>query len=194
VFDWLFDGCLTVSLVLGAAGVGLAVAWWRTRYRAFGGGFVVVLVLLGLYILLLFLYGETAREQIERKVKEMVAGVDRKDVEAIFKHISDRFELTQGSQTLDKQGLRRYAEEALRRPELRGMLVTDVAVGTIDREKGKAPVGFMVKILGSNEVGDLFYRVDAEFTLDPDKQWRMKTFKLFRPLGEHNEPVPLPTH
>src|SRR5262249_30131143 len=153
----------------GAAGVGLAVAWWRTRYRAFAGGFVVVLVLIGLYILLFFLYGETAREQIEHKVKEMVAGVDHKDVEAIFKHISDRFELSQGSQTLDKPGLRRYAEDALRRPELRGALVTDVSIGPIDKEKGKATAHFLVKVLGSNEM-DALVSVEAEFTLDPDKE------------------------
>jgi hypothetical protein len=191
VFDWLFDGCLPISLVIGAAGIGLVFAWYRTSQYAFGLGGIILFALLVIYIATCFIYGETAREQIERKVKEMVSGVDQKDVNKIFAHVSDRFEYTQGATKLTRQELRNYATDALRRPELRGMLVLDIEVGTIDRETGRAPVGFTVKILG-NSVQDAAFHVVSEFTLDPDKQWRMRTFKLHPIVGDQSEQITLP--
>jgi hypothetical protein len=191
VFDWLFDGVLPISLVLGAATLGLAWAWYRTNQSTFAYGFFFFLIVLLIYLTLHF-FVETTSEQIERKIHAMVAGVDQKNVDKIFEHISDRFEYTQGTTKLNKMELRNYAVEALRRPELHGMIVHDVSTGPIDRDAGKAPVFFTIKILGPSDRESLLLQVESEFTLDPDKQWRMKTFKLFRPFGEHNDPVPLP--
>jgi len=191
VFDWLFDGFWPITLVLGAASLGLAWAWYRTNQSHLAYGFIFFLILLVAYITL-SLFVETTSEQIERKVRAMVAGVDQKNVDKIFEHISDQFEYTQGTTRLNKQELRNYATDALRRPELHGMIASQITTGTIDRDTGKAPVGFMVKILGPSDSESLFFQVEAEFTLDPDKQWRMRTFKLFRALGEHNQPIDLP--
>jgi hypothetical protein len=191
VFDWLFDGCLPVSLVIGAAGVGLLFAWYRTSQYAFGLGGIIFIALLVIFIAGCFIYGETAREQIERKVQEMVKGVDQKDVNKIFNHVSDRFEYTQGTSKLNKQELRNYATDALRRPELRGMIASQISVDPIDRDAGKALARFMVNVLGENDARALF-NVEAEFTLDPDKQWRMKSFKLHQGIGDQRDQISLP--
>jgi hypothetical protein len=191
VFDWLFDGCLPISLVLGAAGLGLAWAWYRTNQSSFAYGFFILLIMLVIYVTLCF-FVETTSEQIERKIRLMVAGVDQKNVDKIFEHISDRFEYQQGSTRLNKQEMRGYAAEGLRRPELRGILVTGIGVDNIDRGAGTAKALFQVKVLGTNEVGDTFFQVDADFVRDSDKEWRMQSFRLFRPIGEHNDPISLP--
>jgi hypothetical protein len=192
LFDWPFDNCLSISLVLGAAGLGLAFAWYRTNQYAFGLGSVIVVALLVIFFVLFFIYGETARDQVERKVRELVAGVDNKDVDKIFQNISDRFEYTQDSTKLNKQQLRSYAVEALRRPELKGMIADDIRVDPIDRDAGKASVLFRVIIKGDNDRIPPF-QVKAEFILDPDKQWRMKSFTLHNMMGDQSQiSLPLP--
>jgi hypothetical protein len=171
--------------------LGLAWAWYRTNQSTFAYGFFFFLIVLLIY-LTLHLFVETTSEQIERKIHTMVAGVNQKNVDKIFEHISDRFEYTQGTTKLDKQQMRNYATEALRRPELSGIIISGIRTGPIDRDAGKAPVGFMMKVMGSNEDMVALFQIEAEFTLDPDKQWRMSSFKVLRPMVNQNEPVDLP--
>src|SRR4051812_29579654 len=90
MFDWLFEGRLTVYLALAVVALILLGLYWRDRRRWFLFGIGIVGVFVLTYLLLDRLV-ETNREQITRKLQEMAAGVKARSAERIFRHISDRF-------------------------------------------------------------------------------------------------------
>lgn len=189
MLEWLFDSFLQVNFILGALGVASALAWWRNRRSIWGYGALLAAFLFGLYVLLHFVHGETASEQIERKVQEIAAGVREKNATKVFQHISDQFSITQGSSSLTKADLRRYAEESFRRPEFKGIVISSFKVESI--QDRKARVEFMVKVEGTGGEIDLFH-CHADFGLESEKQWRMTSFQLMRGIGAGTEPITLP--
>jgi len=192
VFDWLFDGCLQVSLVLGAAGIGIAVAWWRTRERGYVYGLVLVVVLAGVYVGLTLIYGDTAKEQIKHRVQDIEAGVRADDMDRVFRNFSEKFQVKGSSATFDKQGFRKAAEEAISKYGKPDFLIDQIEVGTVDRENGVGRVGFIVKVTRKGGGDPLFMcRCVGTFAREEKNQWRLKTFELFNYVNA-NDPIPLP--
>ena len=92
VFDWLFEGHLSVYVLLAAAAILCVVVWVRTRKRRWLALAAIFVALAGLYCLL-DLAVETDREQIARKVNAMAAGLKAPaDLDAAFQNVSDRFQ------------------------------------------------------------------------------------------------------
>jgi hypothetical protein len=202
VFDWLFEGRQTVYVVLAAAAVVLLVAWWQTRKRYWLIGAGAMVGLIGLYFLLDRLV-ETDREQVVRKVQEMAAAVKARNIDGIFTHVSDEFRLD----GLDKASFRNSAEQAIIR--LRRVEEVEVwdfhvpsdfrsphesRVGGSTRPTQVAQVGFQAKPKGKGpglEEG-VGYPCEARFVRDPDGQWRLLDFQVFKPVSDTKEPLPIP--
>src|SRR5207302_240313 len=104
--NWLSDPPVSLYLLLGAAGVlSLLAAFFlcgrqskkpspkrkrlSPRTCLIAAGALALLLLLGLGICDA-LY-ESDREQIDRKVREMSRGVKDKDLDRVFRHVSDSF-------------------------------------------------------------------------------------------------------
>ncbi|MFL5244818.1 MAG: hypothetical protein ACJ8FY_22180 [Gemmataceae bacterium] len=192
MFDWLFDGCLQVFLVLGATGTGLAVAWWRTRHRGYVYSLVVVIILAGVYVGLTLLYGETAKEQIKRRVLDIESGVRADDMNRVFSNFSEKFQVKGSSGSFDKQSFRKAAEEAIRKYGQPDFVIDQIEVGTIDREKGVGKVGFIVKVAQKGGGDPLFIcRCVGTFVREDKNQWRLQTFELFNYVNA-NDQIPVP--
>jgi hypothetical protein len=186
VFDWLFEGRLSVYVFLGALAVLLLIAWWQNRWAWCLAGVGILLVLIGLYWLLDRLV-ETDREEITRKVEELAAAVRQKRLNAAFEHVSDQFRSPSG---MTKQQFRDGAEREIHRYEITEIVVWDFEYPERpSREKGTARASFRFKVKGS--FGDFIeHRCEPVFVYEPPRGWRLKSFKIFRPMP--NEEVLLP--
>jgi hypothetical protein len=197
VFDWLFEGWWFIYALLGAAFAVVAFQWARDgfvvfqRERVTKGGketrrrlavlpivLAVLALLVGVYFLLDRLV-ETRREEIKRKLKEMAAAVRTRDLDRIFSHISEQFQV----EDKDKAVFRRYVEDRFR-------LVDELAVWGEAFPDDTGTVTFHAKPKGSQVPEQLQVVVRAQFVRDPDGQWRLRTFELFLPPG--GQPVSLP--
>jgi hypothetical protein len=189
VFDWLFEGRLSVYVLLVVAAAALVYLWVKTRKRHWLLAALFVGLLAGFYFLLDRMV-ETDREQIERKVLEMAAAVRAKDIDGIFRHVSDNFRSASGK---TKKDLRDMANSYVRTGEVREIVVWQFAFpDTPSRERKSCNVSFLVKFHGNlGKAGDFFYRCQAVFDFDPQNGWRLKGFDLFDPMRE-NEKIPLP--
>jgi hypothetical protein len=196
VFDWLFEGRTAVYVYLAAVGIFLLLAWQQTRKRLWLIGLGAVAVLAGLYFLLDRAV-ETDREQVVRKLQEMAAAVRGRDTDAIFAHVSDRF---------DRNGRNKAQFRQVVDGVLRGRLVDDVEVwdftfpelfrGTVPVPGEAAPaetirMSFRAKAKGAGVPEGPGNPCEARFVRDPDGQWRMLDFQVFNPVIT-NEPVPIP--
>ena len=180
MFDWLFEGWLSVYLLLAGLGVALLVMWWRTRQRSLLVGVGLAMLMAGLYALLDRLV-ETDREQITRNVVEIIEAVNKRDLDGIFKHVSDQFRSPNGR---SKQELRTFAEENLRRGIVEKVVVMDIVCdGTPSRESGTARVFFRVKAVVNREI---LADCDTTFDFSPQHGWRMRSIRLFVP-GTNDE-------
>jgi hypothetical protein len=149
--------------------------------------------LIGLLCLLVFLapliFGESDSQQIERKVREMAAAVKADNLDEAFRHISREFRF----EGLDRPAFRQKAQEAIRRQRVEDVVVWEFEHREISRQRRTAKVRFMVKVKGdwrgSEAAG---YRCDADFVLDPDGQWRLRTFQIFNPFMESDQPIRVP--
>jgi hypothetical protein len=183
VFDWLFEGHLTVYALLAAAVVVMVALWRRDRKRAYLLGAGVALVLMALYCVLDWAV-ETDREQIVRKVREMADAVGKRDSETIGRHISDQFSHQFSRAT--KQTLLDAARQHISSGRVREVAVWDFRFkGPIDRAGGRAEVVFQAKPKGDIEgmIKGAWFRCEAEFVLEGAQGWRMRGFRLF-PLNE----------
>lgn len=175
MFDWLFEGRISVYAVLAALVVFLLLAWWQMRKRWLLGSVVLAVALIGLYALLDKVV-ETDREQIVRKLKEMVAAVSARNLDAAFAHISDQFRSHRG---LTKRELRDIARMQLDNRNVESVQVWDIQIdGRPERERGEVRVFFSAKTHGSQE---FLTDCDAAFTFDPEHGWQMRSFRLLKP-------------
>jgi hypothetical protein len=190
--SWLLDNCELIIIVLSITALALAYVWWRTRRRPYALGAGAAVALMGLVWLLVyllpFLFGETDGQQIERKIREMAAAVKEGDLDRIFNHISSDFLYRNNT----KATFRQKSEEVIRRRHVDEVIVWDFQRGEISRRTRTAQISFMVKARGKWQGSELGYLCEAEFVLDPDRQWRMKGFELFNAFRESNQPLPIP--
>jgi len=189
MFDWLFEGKPTVYLLLGVLGLILLVLWWRSRKKALLAG-VVVVALLALIVFLLSILVPTDRKQIDLSVREMAEGVRVRDLNRSFAQISEEFRRGDWN----KRTLRQHADNALANLNIKEIRTWDFEVDEVKRDgnKGTAKVHFSVKVVGEFPGSDAFYICRAEYMLDGDGKWRMRTFDLFNPAVNADTPVALP--
>lgn len=181
MFDWLFEGRLTVYLVLAVAALILLGLWTRDRRRGWLGAVAGVAVLIGLVALLDWLV-ETRREQIERKLQEMARAVPKKDAEAIFRHLARDFRAS----GMERTTFRSYVERALR-----DGLVSDLQIWGPQFPDETGKVTFFAKPESSYTRGEYFL-IRAEFTREGEKEWRLKGFQIFNPFVDTNKPLEIP--
>jgi hypothetical protein len=190
--SWLSDNFDVLVILLSLVALALPYFWWRTRKRYYALGAGGAVLLLGLVCLLLYLLplvlGESDSQQIERKVREMAAAVKARNLDRIFRHVSNTFRFV----SLDRAAFRQKAEEVIRRRDVEEVTVWDFERGEIAREKRSATVSFMVKAKSNWQGSEFPYRCEADFVLDPDGQWRMRGFQIFNPIVESREPIQIP--
>jgi hypothetical protein len=178
VFDWLFEGRVTVYGTLLGLTILLLVLWWQSRKRSLLLAVAAVGALIGLYAFLDHAI-ETDREQLTRKVKEMAAALNAGDVDRAFVHISDRFRSAHG---IGKEDLRKLANDYLKDKRVTSVDVWDIECeDAISREHPPARVSFMVKVHGQPGFEGAFARCDSTFDFDPQHGWRLSGFRLFKP-------------
>lgn len=180
MFDWLFEGRLPVYLALAVVALVFAAMYVRTRKRYWlypAGG---VVLLMAVYFLLDRLV-ETRSEQIVRKLNEMAAAVQRRDADAIFRHVSDNFNAGGHNRT----DFRRYVELAFQRGVNR-LTVWDFA---FPDDTGR--VTFFAKPDGTMPGLGAHYLVRAEFVQE-GTEWRLRTFQVFNPVANTTTPLEFP--
>ena len=194
MLDWLFEDVWTVSLVLGVAGVALALAWWckaDSRYRkylAIGVGLVVVLF--GVYFALSYMT-ETAEGQMKRRVREIAGSVKSKEIKPVLEiNLADDFHV----QSYDKKRFIARAQELKDRFSVESVEVWDLKLVEIDREKGTAKFSFTVKPKISDHETPA-YLVVADFVMTPKEkwwqkeEWKMRSFQYFNSLVDPEKPL-----
>ncbi|MFO0846330.1 MAG: hypothetical protein U0797_28800 [Gemmataceae bacterium] len=182
MFDWLFEGRLTVYLALAVAALILLGLWVRDRKRGWLFG-VAALTLLAVAYFLLDRAVETGREQIARKLHEMAAAVRARNTDGIFRHISDTFRL----QGQNKAGFRGFVEGALR-----GGGVTELEVWNVQVTDDNGAVSLLAKPKGRLPGTDAYYLVRARFVKESDGQWRLDSFQVFNPFADTTTPLEIP--
>jgi hypothetical protein len=196
VFDWLFDGVWTVSLILGSAGVAFAVAWWYkadSRYRKyFAIGVGIVAVLFGVYFALRYMV-ETAAVQMERRVREIAGSVKSKEISpALEKNLADDFHV----QSYGKKKFIAKAQSLKDRFTVESVEVWDLKLVEIDREKGTAKLSFMAKPKVPDHETPAYFVV-AEFVMTPkekwwQEEWKMRSFQYFNSFVDTERPLDIP--
>ncbi len=194
MFDWLFEGRLTIYVLLGLTALGLLYCWWKQQNkRIYLIGAAFALALMALYFLLNIAV-ETDSEQIVRKVKEMADGIGRRDLDATFAHISDNFRSPHGK---NKQALREFTRATRASEMVSNIAVWDFHFRTPpDRASGRAEIIFQFKPTGAvdNALGGAWFNCAAEFDHDSAHGWRLVGCRLFpmntRPEGTGEATTP----
>jgi hypothetical protein len=186
--DWLFEGLWQVYAVLALIALLCLVLWWRDRRPLWLSGLAIIGLLILAYLLLDYAV-ETDGEQIGRHLHEMSDAVHRHDVNSVFVHVADDFSIS----GKDKRALQNLAAGYINNGT-----VTDVEVKKyhfVKRTKQSPPiatVNFQVIVRGNlGPMDQLVFFCEADFAQGPNKDWRLKSFRLFDPL-RNDEPVQLP--
>ncbi len=185
--DWLFEGNLFVYIVLLLL-EGLALLLWyqrRSRQDLLAAGIVVGL--LALYFLLDRLV-ETDREQMERKMNEIVAGLNKRDMEPVMRHISEKFKF----RDYNRDAMRKKVQDAIADHNIRNIRIWDLEVKEASRDKKTAKVNFFVKADSDWGTPEPSLLCRTVWVLDPDGQWRLQTFDLYNPVVDTDVPLSYP--
>jgi hypothetical protein len=185
MFDWLMYNLFVVYLLLGVIAIGLLVAFWLTRKRAwlFAAGGVLVLILI---VFLLRLFVPTDYARIMDSIQAMRSGVQKHDTEAVMKHIAQDFSF--GS--FDRKAFRARVDHAFQNRFVDDVNFWEFDEVKIDRPNKTATLAFKAKPHPqSSGEGLEHYLVRATFVLEPDDQWRLKTFRLFNPIVDTDKPL-----
>jgi hypothetical protein len=176
VFDWLFEGRAAVYVVLAALAAFLFVVWWQRRKRWCLIAVAILAALIGLYALLDKVV-ETDREQIVRKVQEMAAAVNARNLDALFVHISDQFRSRGGK---SKDELRSEIKGYLDSQFIEKVKVWDIVCEERpSRDKATVRVFFSAKAEGARDLPHTACDAVFDFTGD---DWRLQSIRLLNPL------------
>ena len=187
MFDWLFEGHLSVYVLLASAAALCVVVWVRTRKRRWIALAALFVALAGLYCVLDHAV-ETDREQIGRKVRVMAAAIKAPaDLDAAFQNVSDRFQCPFAD---SKTALREKAARQIQTWHITEVRISDLRVGEISREKSAAVADFRAKVIGSfGELEAVTVHCTATFDYDAAHGWRMRGLDV---KGEPPLPAELP--
>jgi len=193
VFNWVFEGRLTVYLVLAGLAVLCLVAWQQDRRRQqWLTGCWVFVGLAGAYFLL-DLFVQTPHKQISRRLHRMAEVVGRSDLDPqakgslIFEHISPRFR----RHGVSRDQFQQAVTSAIG-------LVSDLTIWDLQFPSDANPgteetsVTFKAKPKGAVTGSLAFYLVEARFIRDDDGQWRLGDFEVFNPAVDSHTPLQIP--
>ncbi len=176
MFNWLFEGRISVYILLASLALVLLAVWWRMRQRRWLIAAGVVVALAGVYWLLdrlVVTEAKADRAEIRRRLEEMAAAVSRHDVSVIERNLSDRFHSPKG---LDKKTILQAIP-----PGVQGITVklSDIEFPSPpSRAEGTTQVNFRA------ETRDLLVRVEAVFDWEAEQGWRLREMRLFHLPGQ----------
>lgn len=185
--DWLIEGDVTVLTLLALAGVIFVAIWWQTRKRAFG----ILAILVALLALTLFLVDRTVesdREQIQRKVREIAAGISSQNLDLSFSHVSNDFR--RGG--WDRARFRSFTDRQRQIGFVTDVSVWDIDATEINRAARRATAETSFRVHGSFGATPPGAFVRIGFVLDSDGQWRVRDFDWFTSMANSNTPMPIP--
>jgi hypothetical protein len=200
MLTWLADDPTLAYLILGLIAFGLGVGWWTNRGEEPGSMRIAAWLqslksrrltrnqtcALGLAIAILLAIAVwqigrvvvTDAKRIRFALEEMSAGVREKNVDKIFKQVSEKFK--KGSR--GKKEMRQWVEGHIRNEGVTRVNLSSLESPVISKEKGTATIKFVATPDGSlfsEGRGALVgYRCFATFVLDPDGEWRLQTFRV----------------
>jgi hypothetical protein len=184
---WLVEGSPTVYFFLAFVLVITLALWRRTRKRGFAiGAAVVVLLMVGVFVIDR-LY-ESDGEQMCRKVREVTAAVTANDLDSAFRNVSESF--NRGGMT--KPQFRKFCDGVRKAGQVTEVVVWDLTPVDVNRPGRTGKVDFPFKARGSWGETLPNYSADVEFVLDPDGQWRVKTFEVYESRDKGRTPILIP--
>jgi hypothetical protein len=200
--SWLIDDPSLVYLVLGliafALGVGLWMnrgeeepgsmgirAWLQalkrrrlTRNQTYAFGLTIVAVL-AIAVWLIGRVGITDAKRIRLALEEMAAGVEEKNFDKIFKHVSEKFD----KKLMNKKAMRQKVEHYVRSGGVTRVVLWGIEKPVFSEDRTTATIkfgataqGYLVMPEGGLSPGN---RCKATFVRDSDGEWRLLTFKVF---------------
>jgi hypothetical protein len=183
VFDWLFEGRISVYIGLGACAFVMLYLWRQQRRRPLLYIGVFLIALIGLYWLLDRLV-ETDREVLENTVLRMTGAVAERKLDVSFSYISENFRSPNNN---NKEHFRALAEKYL------GSGAGQVSGVDVlwrcefperpDRTSGKeAKVNFHFKLRGEFGGKESFYYLcESIFIYEPPGVWRLLRCRILNP-------------
>lgn len=187
--DWLAEPDSALLLLVAVVAIGSAAVAWRTRRRTWLIAAAVAAFLLAAIFLCDRLF-RSDREQIGQAIQSIAAGVEARNLDAIFSHVAKSFHYS----TVDKAGFRRFCDDHMRANHVESLVVWNFQVIKFDEARQKADVSFQFKIKAGGRLGNLeagFYLCKAVFIKELDGQWRMETFKVY-PLSTGDQALSIP--
>jgi len=181
VFDWLFEGRLSVYVFLLLIGCLLLVLWWQQRDRRL----IYAVSAVGLAALLYFLLDvvrQTPREQVEATIREMADAVNKHDVDRLFRHVSDNFKY----RGRDKKEFRERVRSALDTYGVKNARIKNLRFLKEDAAAGQVTVRFDGKA-DTNQEWTLALPCEVDFIREGDGQWRMKAIRFYNPVRSEEE-------
>lgn len=186
--DWLFEGHLSVTLLLAAVLAVLLWLWWKRRTSSLLLAAAGVVLVLMLYLALDRLV-ETDREQIRHRIEDLAGGVQARDLDRVFQYISEQFKSAGGR---DKKQLRELARQHLQSGD--GLEVWDITCEERPaRDRGMVRVSFLFKVHSNRgDVPELPFRCEATFDFHPEQGWRLRSTRVLDPFRNNVEIAPQP--
>jgi hypothetical protein len=184
---WLVEGDPFVYALLASAMAVLLVVWWRTRKRqyAVAAGAMAALIV-GYFLLEQFI--ESDGKQMVRKVREVAAAVSANNLDAAFRNVSDNFD--RGG--MKKEQFRQFCNGVRASGKVSEVKTWGEEAMEISRPAGTGTVAFRFKVTGSWGETPPNHFARVLFTLDPDGQWRVKSFDVYDSLNQSKTPIAIP--
>ena len=126
-------------------------------------------------VLLLGIFVDTDQKRIQRAIREMSEGVKERNVDKIFSHISNQFNLAGRT----KESFRPMVENHIRNGDIREVAAWGFEQARFSEDKKEATIEFLIRPKGN--MTNAWYRCLATFVRDADGQWRLRTFSVFEP-------------
>jgi hypothetical protein len=184
---WLVEGDLTLYAILAAVGIVCAAIWLRTgrrKYAIVAGAAAVAILTLSL----LDRFVESDREQMIRKVQDIADGVQSRNFDRVFRHVSDGFRRG----TFDKAQFRSFAQEASHRRNVTEFQAWGFVPGDVSRQNRRGELEFSFKIRGNWSAGTEYFVAKTAWTMDSDGEWRLQNFDVFNPFTDATSPIQIP--
>ena len=172
MFDFLFEGRLSVFLLFLLVLVFLFLMWRQRKDRGYLTGMGVVVVLAALYFLLDLVH-ETDKEAATRTLHELIAHVNKREHDKSFAFLADDFK----AYGLNKETIRPEWEKGLRDGDVRNIRAKRIEVEKQDRDNHNLTLRFDAK--ADTNLPYNMVPCEVDFARDSQGRWRIKSFRLY---------------
>lgn len=187
----LSDPSTTVYAIVGFVVAVLLGTWFRTRKRNdLLRSALAAAALIGLFLIDRFV--ESPREETTRKMQEMAKATETADWNAFFNHVSNSFKYKSASGAeYSKDSLNEKLKWLKSITEFKGVSVWDFHRADFKLVDGnKVQLGFRAQLRDMPQTQSW---VIADFSTDPDGQWRMSGFARYDPVKQDRAaPIGIP--